>query len=66
MHAFNLTQNEQLENTALKILQIFQTISDKIMGKTAILTVLCFSPLPPLNSVEEQQAKLASSNVMGS
>ena len=36
------------------------------MGKTAIWTVLCFSPLPPLNNVEEQLAKLASSNVVGS
>ena len=32
------------------------------MGKTAIL---CFSPLPPLNNIEEQLAKLASSNIMG-
>ena len=36
------------------------------MGKTVIWTVLCFSPLPPLNNVEEQLAKLASSNVVGS
>ena len=26
----------------------------KIMGKTAIWTVLSFSPLPPLKNVEEQ------------
>ena len=26
----------------------------KIMGKTAIWTILFFSPLPPLNNVEEQ------------
>ena len=38
----------------------------KIMGKTAIWTILSFSPLPPLKNVEEQWAKLASSNVMGS
>ena len=42
------------------------TISDKDYGKTAIWTILCFSPLPPLNNVEEQWAKLASTNVMGS
>ena len=36
------------------------------MGKTAIWTILCFSPLPPLNNVEEQKAKLASSNFVGS
>ena len=36
------------------------------MGKTAIWTVLCFSPLPPLNNVEELLAKLGSSNVIGS
>ena len=35
------------------------------MGKTAIWTILCLSPHPPLNNVEEQWAKLASSNVMG-
>ena len=35
------------------------------MGKTAIWTILCLSPLPPLNNVEEQWAKLASGNVMG-
>ena len=29
-------------------------------------TTLCFSPLPPLNNVEQQGAKLASSNVIGS
>ena len=33
------------------------------MGKTAIWTILCLSPL---NNVEEQWAKLASSNVMSS
>ena len=36
------------------------------MGKTAIGTILCPSPLLSLNNVEEQSAKLASSNVMGS
>ena len=36
------------------------------MGKTAIWTILCFPPLPPLNNVEEQWVKLASSNVMDS
>ena len=32
----------------------------KIMGKTAIRAISCFSPLPPLNNVEKQSAKLAS------
>ena len=31
------------------------------MGKTAIWRILCFYPLPPLNNVEKQGAKLASS-----
>ena len=26
----------------------------KIMGKTAIRAISCFSPLPPLNNVEKQ------------
>ena len=38
----------------------------KITEKAAIWTVLCFSPTPPFNNVEEQWVKLASSNVMGS
>ena len=37
----------------------------KIMGKTAIWTILCFYPRPPLNNVEKQREKLASSYVMG-
>ena len=36
------------------------------MRKTAIWTILGFSPLPPINDVEEQWAKLESSNVMDS
>ena len=36
------------------------------MAKTAIRAILCFYPLPHLNNVEEQGAKLASSYVMGS
>ena len=38
----------------------------KFMGKTAIWTISCFYLLPPLNNVEKQRAKLASSYVMGS
>ena len=38
----------------------------KIMGKTAVWTILCFSPLPRLNNVEEQRAKLVPGNVIGS
>ena len=36
------------------------------MGKTANWAISCFYPLPPLNNVEKQGAKFASSNVMGS
>ena len=36
------------------------------MGKTAIWAISCSYPLPPLNNVEKQQAKLESSSVMGS
>ena len=38
----------------------------KFMGKTAIWTIFCFSFLPSLNNVEEQWAKVAPSDVMGS
>ena len=34
------------------------------MGKTSIWAILCSYPLPPLNNVEKQQAKLASSYAM--
>ena len=36
------------------------------MGKAAIWTISCFYSLPPLNYVEKQGAKLASSYAMGS
>ena len=36
------------------------------MRKTAIWAISCLYPLPPLNNVEEQQAKVASSCVMDS
>ena len=36
------------------------------MGKTAIWTILCFYPLSPLNNVEKQLSKIASSYVIGS
>ena len=35
------------------VVHILQSVT-KIMGKTAIWTVLCFSPLPPLNNVGKQ------------
>ena len=38
----------------------------KIIGKTAIWTIFCFYPLPPLNNVEKQRGKVESSYVMGS
>ena len=50
----------------LKFWRFFRQSVTKIMGKTGIWTILCFSPLPLLNNVDEQWAKLASSNVMGS
>ena len=37
----------------------------KIMGKTAIWTILCFYHLYPLNNVEKQWAKVALSYVIG-
>ena len=49
-----------------KFWRFFRQSVTKIMGKTAIWTILCLSTLPPLNNVEEEWAKLASSNVMGS
>ena len=42
-----------------------QSVS-KIMGKTTIWAILCFSLIPALFNVEEQWVKLAASNVMGS
>ena len=36
------------------------------MGKTAIWAISCSYPLPPLNNVEKQRGKFASSYVMGS
>ena len=50
----------------LKFCRFFRQSVTKIMGKTAIWTILCFSPVPPLNNVEEQWAKLSSSNVISS
>ena len=49
----------------LKFCRFFRQSGTKIMGKTAIWRILCFSPLLPLNNVDEQWVKLASSNVMG-
>ena len=49
----------------LKFCRFFRQLMTKIMGKTAIWTILCFSPLPRVNNGEEQWEKLASSNVLG-
>ena len=49
-----------------KFCRFFRQSVTKIMEKTAIWAILCFSPLPSLNNVEEQWAKLASSNVISS
>ena len=50
----------------LKFYRFFRQSVTKIMGKTAIWTILCFSPLTLYNNVEEQLVKLESSNVIGS
>ena len=50
----------------LKFCRLFRQSVAKIMGKTSIWTILCFPPLPPLDNVEEQWAKVASSNVISS
>ena len=34
------------------------------MRKTAVWRILCFTPLSPLNNVQEQLAKLESSHVI--
>ena len=52
-------------NLKIACLKRLQSLT-KIMGKTAIWTIVCSSLLAPLNNVEEQRAKLASSNVIGS
>ena len=49
-----------------KVCRFFRESVTKITGKTAIWTILGFSPLPPLNNVEKQWAKLVSPNVIGS
>ena len=36
------------------------------MRKTTIWTISCSYPLSPINNVEKQRGKLASSHVMGS
>ena len=50
---------------SLIILNKLQSVIN-IMGKSAIWTVLCFYPFPPLNNIEKQWAKVASSYIMGS
>ena len=49
----------------LKFCRFVRQSVTEIMGKTAIWTILCFCPLPPLNNIEEQWARLAPSNVIG-
>ena len=38
----------------LKFCRFFRESVAKVIEKTAIWTILCFPPLPPLNNVEEQ------------
>ena len=58
----NLTRNVKFKNCLFGA----TTTTDKNLGKTAIWTIVFSSLLAPLNNVEEQRAKLASSNVIGS
>ena len=64
MHTFNWFKKNDSEIP--HFCRFFRQSVTKIMGKSAIWTILCFSPLPPLKNVEEQWAKLASSNDIGS
>ena len=51
--------------THLKFYSFFRQSVAKSMGKAAIWTIFWFYPLLPLNIVETQWTKLASSYVMG-
>ena len=67
----NCLASVRFKTTNCKLVQLdFSDFSKqsvtKIMGKTASWEILCFYPLPPLNNVEKQQAKLASTYVLGS
>ena len=48
----------------LNFSDFFRQSVTKIMGKTAVWTFSCFYPLPHLNNVEKQCAKLALNYVM--
>ena len=66
----NIMPSRSFKMTNCKILHLrfsnfFRQSVTKIMGKTAIRDISCFSPLPPLNNVEKQSAKLASSYITG-
>ena len=61
MHALNLTQNVNFKIPHFKFCRLFRQSVTKIMGKTDIWRILSLPPLPPLNNVEEEWAKLASS-----
>ena len=52
--------------TALSSAATHLQSATKIMEETAIWTILCFYPVPPLNNVEKQWSKVASGYVMGS
>ena len=47
----------------LSFCRFFRQSVTKIMGKTAIWTILRFSPLPSYNNVQEQWAELVSSKI---
>ena len=66
----NCLPSKGFKTTNHKILHLnfsdfFRQSVTKIMGKTALWAISCFYPLPPLNNVEKERAKLASSYVMG-
>ena len=56
---------KEYTNLGWKNVDILQSVI-KIMGKTTLWTIFCFSPPYPLNNVEKKWAKLMSSDVTGS
>ena len=64
-HMCSIIRNEFL-TAELKVFNMphIQSVT-KIMGKTAIWTILCFYLLNPLNNVDKQWAKFVSSYVVG-